>query len=50
MELLLISQEKDIASAQSMRSAIYVAMDIYKTRKFLKEAAVKPFSDSTTKT
>jgi 4-hydroxythreonine-4-phosphate dehydrogenase len=33
---------KGIANAQSTRSAIYLAMDIYKTRKFLKEAAANP--------
>ncbi len=30
------------ASAQSMRSAIYLAMDVFRTRKFLKEANANP--------
>lgn len=30
------------ANGQSMRSAIYVAMDIFKTRQFLKENAINP--------
>lgn len=33
---------KNEASAQSMRSAMYLAMDIFKTRKFLKEIAQNP--------
>jgi len=33
---------QDKASGQSMRSAIYLAMDIYRTRKFLKEISVNP--------
>lgn len=33
---------KNEANAQSMRSAIYLAMDIFKTRKFLKEVAANP--------
>lgn len=33
---------KDLANAQSIRSAIYLAMDISKTRKFLKEVAANP--------
>lgn len=35
-----------VASAQSMRSAIYLAMDIYRTRKFLKEASANPLQIS----
>lgn len=33
---------KNEANAQSMRSAMYLAMDIFKTRKFLKEASQNP--------
>lgn len=33
---------KNEANPQSMRSAIYLAMDIFKTRKFLKEAGANP--------
>lgn len=33
---------QDKASGQSMRSAIYLAMDIYRTRQFLKEIAANP--------
>ena len=33
---------KGIANEQSMRSAIYLAMDIYKTRKFIKEINANP--------
>jgi len=33
---------QDKASGQSMRSAIYLAMDIYRTRRFLKEIAANP--------
>jgi 4-hydroxythreonine-4-phosphate dehydrogenase len=35
-----------IANAQSMRSAIYLAMDIYRTRKFLKDASANPLAFS----
>ena len=33
---------QDKANGQSMRSAIYLAMDIYRTRQFLKEIAQNP--------
>lgn len=33
---------KGVANAQSTRSAIYLAMDIFKTRKFLKDAVANP--------
>ncbi|MDR0802665.1 4-hydroxythreonine-4-phosphate dehydrogenase PdxA [Fluviicola sp.] len=33
---------KNEANPQSMRSAVYLAMDIFKTRKFLKEAGANP--------
>jgi 4-hydroxythreonine-4-phosphate dehydrogenase len=36
---------KGIASAQSMRNAIYLAVEIYKTRKFVKEIHANPLSE-----
>jgi 4-hydroxythreonine-4-phosphate dehydrogenase len=33
---------KNLADAQSMRSAIYLAMDIYRTREFIKEINANP--------
>jgi 4-hydroxythreonine-4-phosphate dehydrogenase len=37
---------QDKASAQSLRNAIYVAMDIYKNKLFAKEIAVNPLQIS----
>lgn len=39
---------KGIANEQSMRSAIYLAMDIYKTRKFIKEINSNPLQPQNT--
>lgn len=39
---------KGIANEQSMRSAIYLAMDIYKTRKFIKEINSNPLQQQNT--
>lgn len=39
---------KGIANEQSMRSAIYLAMDIYKTRKFIKEINSNPLRPQNT--
>jgi len=34
-----------IASEQSMRNAIYAAVDIYKTRKFIRESSANPLKE-----
>lgn len=39
---------KDKANGQSMRSAIYLAMDIYRTRQFLKEINTNPLQPQAT--
>lgn len=40
---------QDKANGQSMRSAIYLAMDIHRTRKFLKEISANPLQPQETK-
>lgn len=40
---------KDLADAQSMRSAIYLAMDIYRTRDFIKEINTNPLQPQKSK-